>query len=119
MRRADPPGLRRSVDQAAGGLYCRPDGDIYFGTEISPAGGQDVRKVGNVPLGTRWNYTIAVSGGNRVSLTINGSTTSYPVPSSFNPYGMYFEAGSYNQSSSESTTNDAKVKFYTLTVTHG
>jgi hypothetical protein len=52
-------------------------------------------------------------------VTVNGSTTSYPIPSSFNPYGMYFKAGSYNQSSSQSTTNGAKVKFYVLTVTHG
>ena len=100
-------------------LYYRPNGDIHFGTEISPAGGQDVRKVGNVPLGTRWSYTIAVSGGNRVNLTINGTTTSCPIPSSFDPYGMYFKAGSYNQSSSQSTSNGAKVKFYALTVTHG
>jgi hypothetical protein len=100
-------------------LYYRPNGDIYAGIEISPAGGQNLHKVGNVPLGTKWTYTVAVSGGNRINVTVNGSTTSYPIPSSFNPYGMYFKAGSYNQSSSQSTTNGAKVKFYTLTVTHG
>jgi hypothetical protein len=100
-------------------LYYRPNGDIYLGTENSPDGGQTLHKVGNVPLGTKWNYVIAVSGGNTVKLTVNGTTTSYAIPSSFNPYGMYFKAGSYNQSSSESTTNGAKVKFYALTITHG
>ena len=59
-----------------------------------------------------------VSGGNTINLTVNGTTTSYAIPSSFNPYGMYFKAGSYNQSSSDSTTNGAKVKFYALTVSH-
>ncbi|GAB3855509.1 polysaccharide lyase family 7 protein [Dactylosporangium cerinum] len=100
-------------------LYYRPNGDIYLGTENSPDGGQTLHLVGNVPLGVKWSYVIAISGGNRINLTVNGSTTSYAIPSSFNQYGMYFKAGSYNQSSSDSTTNGAKVKFYSLTVNHG
>ena len=60
---------------------------------------------------------IAISGG-RINLTINGTTTSYSIPSSFNAYHQYFKAGDYNQSSSSSTTNGAKVKFYALTVSH-
>jgi hypothetical protein len=99
-------------------LYYRPNGDIYLGVERSPDGGQDLHLVGNVPLGTRWDYVIAISGGNTIKLTVNGTTTSYPIPSSFNPYKMYFKAGSYNQSSSDSTSNGAKVKFYTLSVSH-
>ncbi|MFI5910005.1 polysaccharide lyase family 7 protein [Dactylosporangium sp. NPDC051541] len=100
-------------------LYYRPNGDIILGTENSPDGGQTLHTVGNVPLGTKWSYVIAVAGGNTIRLTVNGSTTSYAIPSSFNQYGMYFKAGSYNQSSSESTTNGAKVKFYSLVVRHG
>jgi hypothetical protein len=100
-------------------LYYRPNGDIIIGTENSPDGGQTLHTVGNVPLGVKWSYVIAVSGGNTIKLTVNGSTTSYAIPSSFNQYGMYFKAGSYNQSSSESTTNGAKVKFYSLAVSHG
>ncbi|WP_305782362.1 polysaccharide lyase family 7 protein [Symbioplanes lichenis] len=98
-------------------LYYRPNGDIYLGTENSPAGGQTLHKVGNVALGVRWTYVINVTG-NTINLTVNGSRTSYAIPSSFNPYKQYFKAGSYNQSSSESTTNGAKVKFYALTITH-
>jgi hypothetical protein len=98
-------------------LYYRPNGDIYLGTENSPAGGQTLHKVGNVALGVKWTYVINVTG-NKINLTVNGSKTSYTIPSSFNPYKEYFKAGSYNQSSSESTTNGAKVKFYALTVTH-
>ncbi|SNY54884.1 polysaccharide lyase family 7 protein [Paractinoplanes atraurantiacus] len=99
-------------------LYYRPNGDIYLGTENSPAGGQTLHKVGNVALGVKWTYVINVSG-NKINLTVNGSRTSYTIPSSFNPYKQYFKAGSYNQSSSQSTTNGAKVKFYSLTVSHG
>jgi len=99
-------------------LYYRPNGDIYLGQQRSPTDGQTLHKVGNVALGQRWTYVINVSG-NQATLTINGSRTTYPIPSSFNPYKQYFKAGSYNQSSSESTTNGAKVKFYNLTINHG
>jgi hypothetical protein len=98
-------------------LYYRPNGDIYLGTENSPDGGQTLHQVGNVAIGVKWTYVINVTG-NTVNLTVNGSKTSYAVPSSFNAYKQYFKAGSYNQSSSDSTTNGAKVKFYSLTVKH-
>lgn len=60
-----------------------------------------------------------MSGGNTINLTVNGSTTRYTIPSSFFPYKQYFKAGSYNQSSSDSTTKGARVAFYGLTVSHG
>ncbi|MFJ9347548.1 polysaccharide lyase family 7 protein [Streptomyces sp. NPDC101237] len=100
-------------------LYYHSDGDIVLGTENSPSGGQTTRTVGHVPVGKTWTYSIAVSGGNTIDLTVNGSTTHYGIPSSFNQYKQYFKAGSYNQSSSDSTTNGARVAFYGLTVQHG
>jgi hypothetical protein len=99
-------------------LYYKSNGDIVVGTEDSPAGGQTQHTVGNVSMGKTWTYAIAVSGGNTINVTINGSTTHYAIPSSFNQYKQYFKAGSYNQSSSESTTNGARVAFYGLTVSH-
>jgi hypothetical protein len=98
-------------------LYYAPNGNITLGTENSPDGGQTLHSVGNVALGTQWSYVIAISGG-RINLTINGTTTSYSIPSSFNQYHQYFKAGDYNQSSSTSTSNGAKVKFYALNVSH-
>ncbi|AYN44026.1 polysaccharide lyase family 7 protein [Streptomyces dangxiongensis] len=100
-------------------LYQHADGDIVLGTEGSPSGGQTPHTVGHVAIGKTWTYTIAVSGGSTVDLTVNGSTTHYAVPSSFKPYKQYFKAGSYNQSSSDSTTKGARVAFYGLTVSHG
>ena len=100
-------------------LYYAPDGTITLGTENSPDGGQTRHAVGSVPLGTRWSYTIAITGGNTIRLTVNGTTTTYPIASSFFAYRQYFKAGDYNQSASSSTSNGAKVKFYSLTVSHG
>ncbi|MFC8080369.1 polysaccharide lyase family 7 protein [Streptomyces sp. NPDC057307] len=99
-------------------LYYRSNGDIVVGTENSPDGGQTLHPVGNVPVGKTWTYTIAVSGGDTLDITVNGSTTHYDIPSSFFKYKQYFKAGSYNQSSSDSTTKGAKVGFYGLTVSH-
>lgn len=99
-------------------LYYAPDGTISLGTENSPSGGQTRHTVGHVPLGTKWSYVIAISGG-KIHLTVDGSATTYAIPSSFNPYHQYFKAGDYNQSSSGSTSKGAKVKFYSLKVSHG
>ena len=100
-------------------LYYFANGSIELGSEKSPSGGQTLHPITNVPLGTKWSYTITVSGGNTVNLTVNGSTTHYAIPSSFDTYNMYFKAGSYNQSSSSSSTNGARVAFYALSVHHG
>jgi len=100
-------------------LYYYANGNIVLGVEDSPSGGQTTHQIANVPVGKQFSYTIAVTGGNTVALTVNGKTTKYPIPSSFDQYNMYFKAGSYNQSSSSSTTKGARVAFYALTVHHG
>lgn len=98
-------------------LYYYDNGNIVLGLENSPSGGQTTHTLTNVPLGTRWSYVIAIAGG-RIQITVNGNTTTYPIASGFDAYHQYFKAGDYNQSSSGSTTNGAKVKFYSLTVAH-
>jgi hypothetical protein len=96
-------------------LYYHSDGDIVAGVENSPSGGQTTHTVGHVSIGKTWSYTLGVSGG-QIDLTVNGSTTHYAIPSSFDAYKQYFKAGSYNQSSSDSTTKGARVAFYGLTL---
>jgi hypothetical protein len=98
-------------------LYYHSNGDVVLGLEKSPDGGQSTQTLTNVPLGTKWNYVIAIVGG-KIQITVNGATTTYPIASGFTAYHQYFKAGDYNQSSSSSTTNGAKVKFYSLTVAH-
>ncbi|MGX6608125.1 polysaccharide lyase family 7 protein [Micromonosporaceae bacterium Da 78-11] len=44
-------------------LYYRPNGDLFLGTENSPAGGQTLHKVGTVALGTKWTYGLTVAHG--------------------------------------------------------
>ncbi|MGI5232563.1 polysaccharide lyase family 7 protein [Actinoallomurus sp. CA-142502] len=98
-------------------LYYHSNGDVVLGLERSPDGGQNTYTLTNVPLGTQWSYVIAIVGG-KIQITVNGTTKSYSIASGFNAYHQYFKAGDYNQSSSSSTTNGAKVKFYALTVSH-
>ncbi|MEU3862996.1 polysaccharide lyase family 7 protein [Streptomyces sp. NPDC028722] len=99
-------------------LYYEANGDIVLGTENSAAGGQTRHPVGHVPVGEKWSYTIGVSGGDTIDVTVDGSTTHYPVADSFKSYKQYFKAGAYNQSASDSGTNGAKVAFYALAVSH-
>jgi len=99
-------------------LYYRSNGDIVLGIENSPAGGQTAHPITNVPLNTKFSYTIRLTGSGVITLTINGASRTFTMPASFNGYGEYFKAGAYNQSSSTSTTLGALVKFYALKVTH-
>src|SRR5205807_428452 len=73
-------------------LYYYSNGDIRLGIENSPSGGQTQYPVTTVALGTKFSYVIALTGGNTIKLTINGTTKTWPVPSSFTGYPMYFKA---------------------------
>lgn len=101
-------------------LFYHSNGDVYMGIEQTPAGGNEkTYKVGNVALGTQWSYVISLTGSNTIGLTLNGAKTTWPLPSSFNGYPMYFKAGDYDQTSGSSSTVGAKVQFYALTIHHG
>jgi hypothetical protein len=99
-------------------LYYHANGDIVLGTENSPDGGQTTHYLTNVAMGQHWTYTLAVEN-DQIKVTVNGHTTTYPIQGGFYDYRQYFKAGDYNQSASDSTSNGAKVKFYSLTVSHG
>ncbi|KAK1245591.1 hypothetical protein MKX08_005220 [Trichoderma sp. CBMAI-0020] len=94
-------------------LYYNTNGDLTMGVEQTRSGGNEVMtKVGNVPVGQQFTYTISYSS-NVLSVSINGgaaktlSTYSLGAPSS------YFKVGNYNQGSSASD-----VHFFSINVSH-
>jgi len=102
-------------------LFYAPNGNITMAIEQTPAGGNEVRHpAGNVPLGTQWSYVIGLTGGNTISLVINGGATQkWALPSSFtSKYHMYFKAGDYDQTEGSSSAVGAKVQFYALSIAH-
>jgi hypothetical protein len=96
-------------------LYYSNTGKIEVGTQISPTEGQNRHTITTVAVGKTWTYVIAITDGKLV-VTVNGQSSTYSIPSSFKPYKQYFKAGSYNQSSSSSTSNGSRVHFYGLKI---
>jgi hypothetical protein len=103
-------------------LFYHSNGVIGVGIESSPAGSETDTTVGNVPLGTKFSYVIALTGdgtGNgTIAIAINGSQMTFPMPSGFVGYGEYFKAGDYDQSAGDAGAVGATVKFYALSVSH-
>jgi hypothetical protein len=99
-------------------LYYYANGNLVAGLEKSPLGSQTTTTIGTVPLGTKFNYSIQVSG-DVITIKLNNNT---PVilnaSSSFNNYGMYFKAGDYLQTTGTSATVGAHVAFYNLAIQH-
>ncbi|HWC81908.1 MAG TPA: polysaccharide lyase family 7 protein [Pseudonocardiaceae bacterium] len=100
-------------------LFYYSNGDIKMGIEQTPAGGNEVlHDVGTVAPGAQWSYVIQLSGGNTISLTLNGAKHTWALPSAFNGYPMYFKAGDYDQSTGGSSSVGAEVQFYALSIKH-
>ena len=100
-------------------LFYYKNGNVVMAIEQTPAGGNEVlHTVGNVPLGTKFNYVISLTNNNTIGLNLNGTNHTFTMPSSFNGFPMYFKAGDYDQTSGSSSTVGAKVQFYALTIHH-
>ncbi|MEU4695307.1 polysaccharide lyase family 7 protein [Actinoplanes sp. NPDC023714] len=82
------------VKLGTGGTSTKPLAELYY------------RANGDIYLGTQNSPDASGQTLHRI--------TNVPLGAKW----TYVKAGSYNQSSSESTTNGAKVKFYSLTVQH-
>lgn len=93
-------------------LFYNSDGDIAIGVEQSLEGGNEVvTKIGNVPVGQKFDYELEYSG-NLLKVAINGVFhPSITVP--FDPIKSYYKVGNYNQGNSASD-----VHFYAITVEH-
>lgn len=101
-------------------LFYYKNGNVDMAIEQTPAGGNEVHHVvGNVPLGTRFNYVISLTNSNTIGLNLNGTNHTWALPSSFNGFPMYFKAGDYDQSAGSNGSVGAKVQFYALTIHHG
>lgn len=99
-------------------LYYYSDGALIAGLEKSPSGSQTTTTIGNVPVGTKFTYSIQVSG-DAITIKLNNNTpVVLTASSSFNGYGMYFKAGDYLQTTGTSSTVGAHDEFYSLTVQH-
>jgi Alginate lyase len=99
-------------------LYYYATGAIQLGIENDPTGGQTSHPITNVPLGTPFSYTVQLTGDGTITLGIDGATTTFAMPASFNGYGQYFKAGDYDQTAGTDATIGATVKFYALQVSH-
>ena len=101
-------------------LFYYKNGNVVLAIEQTPAGGNEVlHTIGNVPVGTKFNYVISLTNNNQIGLNLNGTNHTFTMPSSFNGFTMYFKAGDYDQTSGSSSTIGAKVQFYALTIHHG
>ncbi len=100
-------------------LYYHASGDIQLGIEDSPTGGQTAHDIANVPLGTKFSYTIRLDGAGTITLVVDGATSTFTMPASFVGYGMYFKAGDYDQTVGTDGTVGATVKLHALQVSHG
>jgi hypothetical protein len=112
------PGLPASTKPLLE-LYYHSTGSLVLGIEDSPAGGQTAHTITTIPLGTKFSYSIELRGDGTITLGVNGVPSKFPMPASFNGYGMYFKAGNYDQTVGNDGTIGAIVKFYALQVSHG
>jgi len=104
-------------------LFYFADGALRVGIESDPVSGSEAQTtVGTVPAGATFSYAIALTGdgtgGGVISITVNGTQSTFPMPSGFVGYGEYFKAGDYDQTVGTDPTIGATVKFYSLEIAH-
>jgi hypothetical protein len=98
-------------------LFYYSTGQINLLLETSPAGGGPETGITTVPLGTKFSYSIQLSGSS-LTITVAGVTKTYTISSSYSAERFYFKAGDYLQTTGSSGTVGAHVAFYALNVTH-
>lgn len=80
-------------------MYFGRDGDIVVGVKPNANDGQIISEVGNVSVGTSFDYEMEFSE-NVLSVTINGERTELDT-FEWDAPDCYFKAGNYNQAKSE------------------
>ena len=93
-------------------LYYSTAGVLTMGVEKTRSGGDQVpNTVGNVPVGTKFSYTISYEN-NVLSVSINGKSSTLSTYNLDAPKS-YFKAGNYNQGSDASD-----VHFFSISIEH-
>ena len=73
-----------------------------------------------VTIGKKFDYQLQLSG-TTIFVTVNGVSTSFPMPADFIGESFYFKAGDYDQSATEGTpssTASTVVQYYALSIKH-
>ncbi len=76
--------------------------------------------VGTVTGGSTFTYELSLSG-TTIAITLNGTASTFPLPSSFVGESFYFKCGDYDQTAvagTPGTTPGTVVKVYALNVVH-
>ncbi|WP_322013406.1 polysaccharide lyase family 7 protein [Paraburkholderia sp. J12] len=96
-------------------------GEVQLLLENTNQGGSaTIYPIASVPLGTTFNYELALTG-TTITVTVNGTVRTFTMDSSFEGESFYFKAGNYDQtavSGTPLTTPGTVVQFYALTLTH-
>jgi hypothetical protein len=102
-------------------LFYNASGKVeLYRSNTNQGGGGQRFAITTVPLKTKFNYTLKLSGST-ITVTVNGVKKSFGIDSSFNGSRFYFKAGNYDQTAvagSPQTSDGTVVKFYSLGVTH-
>lgn len=94
-------------------MYYSRQGEIVVGVKPDADSGQIVTKVGDVALGTKFEYKLEYSR-DVLTVTINGKATNLDTGSWDSP-SCYFKTGNYNQGKS---ADSSKVVIAAIKVSH-
>eukprot|EP00808_Paulinella_micropora_P029579 g15514.t1 len=94
---------------------------LYMANSNEGGDGGVTTTISNVPLGTKFSYSLKYSA-NKVTATVNGASKTFTANSGFmNTNAFYFKAGNCSQSAtigSPTTSEFVTVKFYALSTSH-
>lgn len=94
-------------------MYYSQQGKIIVGVKPNPTGDQIDTEVGNVPVGTEFDYEMSYSN-DVLSVTINGQQTILDTYEWESP-DCYFKAGNYNQGKS---ADSSEVHITSVSISH-
>ncbi|MEE2978899.1 MAG: polysaccharide lyase family 7 protein [Pseudomonadota bacterium] len=102
-------------------LQVNSSGGVQLLLEDTNQGGSaTIYPIATVPVGSTFDYELSLSGST-ITVTVNGTVSTFTMDSSFEGESFYFKAGNYDQTAVSGpplTTPGTVVKFYALTLTH-